>query len=161
MGGATEVPGKGDAGFDSWVEHLAVGLFEMGSAFADVSEPDGFAGSRDFLLSGRGLGGVEGWAGVRPGFYEIGDDRRRAGEDLLSSVWSAAWEEIDGGDCDLRVISVSDPHEDEGEVIGLDLTSRNGSPHGTLLFREQPAMHELVCGSEKDLRDLYRWAWRS
>lgn len=161
MGTGPAVSGGNGAGFAGWVEALAGELFEMGSAFADVAEPEGFEGSRDFLLSERGLGGVEGFGGVLPGFYEIGDDRRRSGEDLLCWVWSAAWREVDGVDCELRVIAVSDPHEDEGEVIGLDLTSRNGFPHGTLLFREQPAMNELVCGSEKDLRELYRWAWRS
>ena len=152
-----------DRGFVGWVEALAGELYEVGYGLGEVEEPDGYERDRDFLLSGDGLGGEEGFGGVLPGLYLHGRYHgydRKAGEDLLSAVWRLAWEEPDGDDCRLRVISVCDPHRDEGEVVGLDLTGREGFPHGTLLFHEWPCMADLVCHSEAELRDLYRWAWR-
>lgn len=150
--------GDGLDGFAEWVGEVATGL-----GFAGADEEGGACGgfekARDFLLSGRALGEGHGVFGDGlPGFYAGADDRRAAGGDLLGVLWRAAWAETDGVDCALRVVASAEPEEDRGDVVGLDVTAREGFPRGTVVFREEPYFSELACASEEDLRELYRWA---
>ena len=150
-----------DAGFTGWVEALAAELYSAGHGLYGVEEPEGYEACRDFLLSGHALGGREVFTTTWPGFYINGTnhgDTRSPGENLLYCIWEAAWRELNGEDCVLRVYAVFPPHEEQGEVIGLDLTSRVGSPKGRVLFHERPHLEYLICSSESDLLDLYRWA---
>ena len=156
-----EVVEERDAGFTGWAEALAAELYAAGCGLYGVEEPEGYEACRDFLLSGHGLGGREVFTTTWPGFYTNGTnhgDTRSPGENLLYSIWEAAWRELDGEDCVLRVFSIFSPHEEQGEVIGLDLTSREGWPNGTVLFHERPHLGDLICSTESDLVDLYRWA---
>lgn len=148
-----------EAGFTGWVEALAAELYSVGYGLYGEEEPEGYEASRDFLLSKHGLGGEEGFTGILPGFYLSGiyhGNNRTPGENLMYYIWETAWRELVGEDCALRVYSILTAHEREGEVIGLDLTSREGMPKGTVVFHERPHMADLICGSEADLRDLYR-----
>ena len=151
-----------DEGFVGWVERLAAELYAAGCGLYGVDEPVGYAACRDFLLSQNALGSEECFIGVLPGFYLHGQyhgRERRAGENLLYLIWETAWAGDEGHhERQLRVISLVDPHEGGGEVIGLDLTHSEGSPKGTVVFYEKPHMADLICSSETELLDLYRWA---
>ncbi len=151
-------------GFERWVEAAASEL----AYFANLELLDDAQTVQDardgsvpteavvsFLLGEEVLGESDGQG--LPGYYECADDMRLAGQNMLYVLYGAAWRELDGVDCKLRLYTDCDPEDDSGTVIALDATPRNSGAAGLVIFLLDPvSLSSYVCRTEEDLHALYR-----
>lgn len=164
--GGTSLPVPADEpGFVRWAAASACelayfaqmyieGVDDMARASADGEGTLSREEAVSFLTSGEMLADLGG-CGV-PGYYELAVDRRLAAENMLYVLYGNAWREIDGVDCDLRLYTDCDPEEDQGTVIALDATGREGCPAGTVIFLLDPvSLESFVSRNERELYRLY------
>lgn len=153
-----------DTVFEQWAAEAASEL----AYFANLELPydgcnaqDDASGSVEteaalsFLLSAEVLAESDGQG--LPGYYERADDMRLAAQNMLYVLYGAAWSDLDGVDCDLRLYTDCDPEDDTVTVIALDATPRVSGAAGIVIFLLDPvSLSSFVCHCEADLRALFR-----